>query len=371
MICIKCHKEVIDAPFCCMCGASQSIPKRKGKRGNGTGTAYRRGKTWTGVAPGYSYSVQDGDAQKLVRRRKTKGGFATKKDALLWASSYNNNKEERPAPKLIDLWTAYSENDMAKLSKNKQTAYRIARKRLEPIIGRRIDTLTVDDLQGVINSQCDSYYPAHDVKVLLSHLYKRAMAANDNNGRVSLNLSKFLVIPDLEEKEAVPFTPEEVKSMWTAYENGDTFLGYPLLMIYTGMMPSELLTCKADMVDLDKREIYGCGKKTKIRKQSAIVFPDFIGPVIETMISKSKNDKLVCMNRDSFYAEYHAALARAKVRDLPPYSCRHTYGTEAVKLAIQPAVIAKMLRHANTKMQQRYTHLGTEEAHAAAEKMQK
>ena len=40
--------------------------------------------------------------------------------------------------------------------------------------------------------------------------------------------------------------------------------------------------------------------------------------------SKSKVGYLIGMNQDIFYKEYHAALQRAGVRDLPPYSCRHT-----------------------------------------------
>lgn len=372
MVCIKCRREVVDAPYCCMCGAPQSPPARRaGKRGNGLGTAYKRGKTWTGVAPGYSYTVKaDDGTQKMIRRRPTKGGFPTKRDALLWASSYED-KGEAESPKLIDLWTGYSENDMTKLSKAKQTSYRIARRRLEPIISRRIDSLTLDQLQSVLNTQCTSYYTAKDVRDLLSNLYKRAMASNENRGKVSLNLAGFLVLPELEEKEAEPFTQDEVKKLWDAYEGGDVFVGYILLLLYTGMMPVELFDCKKDMIDLERCEIYGCGHKTKRRKVSAIVFPDFIKPILQDMIDRVPSDKLLRMNRDNFYKAYHASLAAAGVRDLPPYSCRHTYGTEAVKLAVQPAVIAQMLRHASTKTQERYTHLGTEEAHDAANRLQK
>lgn len=372
MVCIKCRREVVEAPFCCMCGASQTPPTRRpSKRGNGLGTAYKRGKTWTGVAPGYSYTVKaDDGTQKTIRRRPTKGGFSTKREALLWASSYED-KGETEAPKLIDLWTGYSENDMTKLSKQKQTSYKIARRRLEPIISRRIDSLTLDQLQSVLNEQCPSYYTAKDVKDLLSNLYKRAMASNENRGKVSLNLSNFLVLPELDEKEAEPFTQDEVKKLWDAYESGDTFVGYILLLLYTGMMPVELFDCKKDMINLERCEIYGCGHKTKRRKVSAIVFPDFMKPILQDMIDSVPSEKLLRMNRDNFYKAYHASLVAAGVRDLPPYSCRHTYGTEAVKLAVQPAVIAQMLRHASTKTQERYTHLGTEEVHVAANRLQK
>ena len=139
---------------------------------------------------------------------------------------------------------------MLKLSKNKQVSYKIARKRIEKIMAFPIDVLTVDDLQKVINEECDTFYPARDVKSLLSHLYKRAMASNTNRGRITQNLSEFLVLPEMNEKEAVPLTEEEVALLWKRYDAGDAFVGYILLLIYTGMMPGELLICKKDMVDL-------------------------------------------------------------------------------------------------------------------------
>ena len=364
MICVKCGKTAPDGPYCALCGAPQQRTRNTHRRGNGQGSAYKRGKTWTGVAVGYCYT--DGDLQ-LRRKRPTKGGFRTKGEALAWAVSYAGDST-KPMPKLIELWEGWSANDMTRLSKDKQTAYTIARTRLEPIMGRRIDTLTVDELQAVINDTCETYYPARDCKTLLSHLYKRAMASNANAGRVSLNLSRFLVLPENREAEAQPFTQAEVRTLWGLWEGGYTFAGYILVLIYTGMMPVELLTCTVPMIDFTAREIHGCGRKTKHRREAAIVFPDFLAPVLEKL-TEGKKGKLIPINRDNFYKQYYDALERAGVRRLPPYSCRHTYGTEAVKLAVPPAVIAQMLRHSNTRMQERYTHLGTDEAHAAANKL--
>lgn len=384
MLCSKCGSETpANALYCPFCGRAVNYTQQRKKRGNGQGTAIKRGKTWTGFAPGYSYLGNDG---KRHRVRPSKGGFATKKEALAWAAA--DRAKENPLPRLIDLWQGYSDNDLKNLSKNKQTAYKIARKRLESIISRRIDTLSVDDLQAVVNKECSSYYPARDVKNLLSKLYKRAMASNSNNGRITQNLSDFIVLPPLEEKEANPFTQEEISLLWKAYENGDTFQGYILLLCYTGMMPGELLECKKDMIDLEHCEIHGAGAKTKVRKQTAIVFPVFLKPLMEELLSirvenpKSKNNKLLSMNKDNFYREFYDAIERAGIDNpsfigkngredhrITPYSCRHTYGTEAVKLGVQPAVIQKMLRHSNTKTQERYTHLGAEEVHKAVNQL--
>ncbi|MEI3349101.1 MAG: hypothetical protein V8R55_12175 [Dysosmobacter sp.] len=83
------------------------------------------------------------------------------------------------------------------------------------------------------------------------------------------------------------------------------------------------------MIDWDAYEIRGCGLKTKKRKETPIVFPQLIAPVLLDLPTKSNSriGNVLCMSRDRFYGEFHAALARCGVRDLKPYSCRHTTAT--------------------------------------------
>ena len=355
MICRYCHKTAPDGLYCIFCGKPQEIRRQTHKRGNGQGTAVKRGNSWTGIRPGYQFTDDSG----LHRKRPTKGGFRTKKEALEWASS--KTVVETHSPKLIELWELYEQNDLPKLSKNRQTAYKIARKRLDTLMGTQIHLLTLEALQGAINAAI-TYYPARDCKTVLSQLYKKALASN--NGLVVKNLAEYVTLPALEEAEAKPFTEEELKAFWDLYDKNDYFVGYILLLCYTGMMPAELLNCKKSMVDLDKCEIFGCGAKTKSRKKSAIVFPEILRPVVESLL-KSKGEKLLSINKDNFYIEFYDCLERAKVRKLPPYSCRHTFGTEAVKLGVHPAVVQKLLRHSNQRTQERYTHLSSAEAHDA------
>ncbi len=54
--CIKCGAELMPgAVYCHACGKKQVAEKRKGRsRPNGAGNAYKRGKTWTARAAGYS-----------------------------------------------------------------------------------------------------------------------------------------------------------------------------------------------------------------------------------------------------------------------------------------------------------------------------
>lgn len=368
--CIKCGAELPEKSiFCHICGKKQVEQKRAVRhRGSGMGTAFRRGKTWTGQAAGYSYILQDKDGEtRLVRHRPTKGGFKTKASALEWAAAQDVQQVKKEPPTLLELWQGWSENDLLTRSKDKQIAYRKARERIEPIIARKISDLTIDDLQSTVNAGAKSYYTARDMKSLLSHLYQRAMASGGGNGWVTVNLSRFIVLPELEEKVPEPFTEDEVSVIWKAWDEGNVFVGYMLLMIYTSMMPGELLSCKTDMIDYDRHEIYGCGKKTKKRKDTPIVFPEFIEPVLKELSEKStsKTGKIFGGDEGTFYSAYHSATRAIGVRDLNPYSCRHTTATEAVKKGVELPVVQQIMRHSKLASTQRYIHVSTEAAHKA------
>ena len=354
MICRKCRQEVTDAPFCCQCGAKQETERRTTKRGNGQGYVYRRGRVWYAQVTLYSYEANGKHRQK----RKTKGGFLTKRDAIDYLVTLKTTSERTP-PKLIDLYSSFEQHELISLSSSKQSGYKKARERLDSLMGIRIDCLTVQQMQDIVDQTCDSYYKARACKDLLSKLYQKAMP----DQFVSQNLALFITLPDIVEEEPIPFTQDEVDKMWAAYADGETFIGYLLLMIYSGMMPGELLSCRKDMINIDRCEIYGCGKKTKTRKQNSIVFADCVRPVVEELLTLHDGDMLVSMGHNQWYDAYHKSVTAIGIRDLPPYSCRHTTGTEAARQNLNASLVQKIMRHAKITTSQRYIHLGTEDAH--------
>ena len=238
-----------------------------GKRGNGQGSARKRGKTWTAIWT-LGTVVEDG---RLRQIRQTKGGFRTKTEALAYAANPPQIAAQASTPSLMDYWTVWSATSLSKMSKSKQTAYKIAKRKVERIMLLPVDKLSINLLQETVDAKAPTYYPAKDIKTLLTHLYKRAVA----EGWVSTNLAEFIVLPALEEEELQPFTEPELRQFWAAYGAGDSFVGFILLMIYTGMMPGELFGLKKDMIDWDACEIRGCGLKTKKRKETPI---DRAGP---------------------------------------------------------------------------------------------
>lgn len=366
MICPRCNKNIPDdAVLCCYCArVFQKKPVSKGQRPNGMGTAYKRGKTWTAVVT-VGWHMDNGVRRQI---RRTKSGFKTRTEALDYCAVLKSqNERPRQAPELYSYWDMYRSDELTRLSDSKQTAYKIAWKKLAPIANRRVDTLTVYDLRRVVSQAAPTYYPARDMKVLLNHLF--FLAAADR--WVSKDLPSFIILPELNETAREPFTEEEQAALWRAYESGCADAAMPLIMIYTGMMTGEMRRLTTEMIDYENSRIDGVGLKTKIRKESPVYLPDDIIPVLRD-VAAGKTGRVWICNEEEFYARYYAALEVAGVRRLTPYSCRHTTATAlAITENIAPETVRKVMRWTTTSQLNRYAHPDDNAARAAVNTLKK
>ena len=369
--CIKCGADLpLGALFCPMCGKKQTAQtnpekKRTGRsRPNGTGSVYRRGKTWE-CAIVLGYVIQPDGKRKAIR--PTKGGFKTKKEAMEYLPKL---KEDRPrlTPTLYDLWERYQDSKKyTQLSASRKEKYAIAWRKLERLWFTKIDLLTTFDLQDTVNDQASTFYTARDLKDLLSKLYQMALP----DQYVKSNLAEYIEMPELNAKKQEAFTAEEIAKLWTDYADGNWWTGYILLMIYTGMMPGELLGCQKEFIDWQGKQIRGAGKKTKERKETPIVLADVILPVLSDLCDHTAGEKLIKINKDNFYQVYYETLQRAGCRRLTPYSCRHTAATSLAMENIPPSVIQKVMRHAKFSTTEKYIHISIDPMLEAVNKLNK
>lgn len=347
--CVKCSKPLPEgAIFCPWCGKKQVSTQRQGrKRANGEGTVFRYRAGWR-VQVVLGYKMVNG---KSVAVRRTKAGFKTKREAIEYLDDLRK-VPAKAAPTLHSLWEEYQIGGYTKLSESRKEKYRIAWPKLEALHYCQIDLLTTGDLQREVNDHAKTFYPARDMRDLLSLLYKIAVA----NQYVNVNLAEYIELPPVNAKEQTAFTPNDLLRLWDDYGAGNWWTGYIILMCYTGMMPGELMACQQENVDLENRVIRGAGLKTDVRKSKPIVLAAEILPVLEDLMSRTTNGKLIQINKDSFYEQYYATLERIGLRRIVPYSCRHTTATTLADASIQPSVIQAIMRHANYATTQRYIH---------------
>ena len=358
MNCRICKKEIPDGSIYCMFCGYQIVREPKERRPNGTGYIRKIDGKWQAIV-----TVYDPHRRTISKRFKYKAD-AINAVGQLRQTLLERVPQKRQATTVQDLYEIWLDASAPKLTKPTQTAYRIAWERIAPIKDRRIDSLGLKDLQGLVAGL--TYYPAKDVKSLLSHIYKRACAEQD----VTANLALFIELPKVEEKEAEPFTPDEVRQMWSAWQAGDEFVGYLLIMIYTGMMPGELMKCEKSMIDLDRQQINGAGLKTKERRTKPIMLPSAIIPIIRHYCESVAGDKLLRPVKDKFYDKFHACLKRIGVRDLTPYSCRHTTATIlALDDGVAPLLITKALRQKRPLTTECYKHADEQQVLGALERI--
>ena len=373
MICPKCKADnPAGAIYCNQCGKKLTTTKksRTKSRGNGTGTAFKRGSTWTAqvvvkyedLPPYDPANPENSRPRKKITRSKS--GFKTRDAALQYCQILKNGPQKpKEAPILAHYWETFKNGKYESLGRSKKSAYSVAWRRLERIQNTHIDQLTVSDLQNIVADQCKTYNTARDCKTLLTTLFRTAAA----EGYVNKDLPSFIQLPKLEETERTPFSDTEQAALWKLYESGDMRAAAPLLMIYTGMMPGEAIALTVDKIDLENRVIIGAGMKTKVRKATPIVLAESIVPVAEALVANARPDGRLWTGRTkTWYKEYYEALAAAGVRPLSPYSCRHTTATAlAITEGIAPQTVRKVMRWANTKMLDRYAHPQTSDALAA------
>ena len=373
MICTKCKTEVVPgAIFCHQCGRKLVTQKksRTKSRGNGTGTAFKRGSSWTAqVVIGYEdLPPFDLDNPENRRPRKkitrSKSGFKTREAALQYCPILKAGPQKpKEAPTLEHYWQTFQDGHYSALSESKKYAYKAAWKKLEKIHTVHIDQLTVAGLQQIVADECKSFNTARDCKTLLTALFRTAAA----EGYVNKDIPGFIQLPKQDEAERIPFSDTEQAALWKIYEAGDLRAAAPLLMIYTGMMPGEARKLKISNFDMEKRLIIGAGMKTKVRKATPIVLAESILPVAEALIANAQTDGNIWPKwKQKWYKDYYDVLKAAGCRELSPYSCRHTTATAlAITEGIAPQTVKKVMRWSSTKMLDRYAHPQTSDALAA------
>lgn len=279
------------------------------------------------VTDGYKMTGTD-KSPRLVQKFRYLEYFEKKKDAAIYLANYNSGlrvKEHeslQDAPTFADVyerWMDEKGRSRRGLSDSLRASYSAAFRKYAAIHSRKIRTLRLSDLQGIIDDNRNLSESSVRNMIIVAHgMYKYAVRYD----LVDSDLSTLLIG---EGKEAAKihsaFSDDEILTLWNHAE--DEVAQFALITIYSGMRPGELLKVAPSDVDLEKGIIIG-GSKTDAGKNRAIPLHKKIVPLIEQRMDKKKLFAGVSVSAFGVkYKEYMAALNMPHL----PHDGRHTCAT--------------------------------------------
>lgn len=355
MICAKCGKIFQDdALFCPYCGKKTANFPRSGRtkqRGNGTGTAFKRGKTWTArVTIGWEY--KDG---RKVQKYRTMSGFATKTDAENYCYTLKTNRRTPTATdSFSQVYEQWKKEYEGRVSPTTMATYTAAWKHFKKLHPLPMADITVSDLQECINECEKGRSTINDMRTVCSLVYKHAIIQKI----VTTNLASYLYVNAKKKGTRPAFTADELEKIRLAV-GGIPYADYVYFMCYTGFRPNEMLSLKKDAYQKDKNALIG-GFKTEAGKDRVVPVSAKIRPILDERIASTseylfpKEDG--SLMDDEHFRKYcfNPLMNALNIKGKVPYSCRHTFANLLKNVRGSDTDKAALIGHADASMTKYY-----------------
>ena len=326
------------------------------------------------VTTGWEYD-EDTDRQK--QKYAVLGYYATRKEALIALAEYNKSPYDLTAgsvtfKEIFNLWSK-SADGYGSMSTSSVNSYRTAYKKCEPLYEMKVADIRRKHLQAVIDEYADfSSGTQGQIAKVMRAVFKYCI----DNEILQINPTLTLRINgnnDDKENIHTPYTSEEIAMLWEnlntpvsfKYSAKDIRDIYPtdtiLMMIYTGMRPSELLQMKCENIHLEARYMVG-GLKTGAGKNRVIPIHRDIEPLIRARMEAGGKYLIPYKSDDppklGQYRTYiFDPLAQALSLTHLPHDGRHTFATFADRSGANETAIARIMGHSLRGVtKQVYTH---------------
>lgn len=318
-------------------------------RGNGQGTVFKRGTTWTACATACN-----------PRRTKSKGGFSTKRDALAALPELRNQllglvhqSDTITFAKLYDRWFPYYE---PRVSSSTMDGHDAAFKWFASIHGRIFTSITADDLQRCVDACTRGKRTKENMRSLAQQLYKYAGSIQVTDR----NFAQYIFCGNDKEGTHEPFDRHQVESIARAAAEGVPYADYVLALIYLGYRPTEFLSLVKSQYDAE-RKCFIAGIKTEAGRNRIVT----VSPKIQSIIDKRMEAPVELvfpwqednsqMTDEAFRKRVFAPLMEyLGIAGKVPYSCRHTFANLLKNVTGSDTDKAKLMGHADASMTKYY-----------------
>lgn len=327
---------------------------------NGYGSCHKIGGNKKRAKP-YRVRVTDGwtwDDEKCqaVQKYRTLGYYATRKEGNIALAEYNKNPSRKGTANiqfsdLYQMWMEHKDPQGQTLK-----AYRNAYNLSLALHGMKVSDIRVETLESIMDNASVGVSSQKLLKTFWNQIFDFAVARDI----VQKNYSKTVKTKDKQQTTSSrkPFTKDEIQLLWDnvdRIENIDTVL----ILIYTAMRPSEMLSIHKDNVYLDQNYMIG-GIKTNAGRNRVIPLHKCLLPFIEHRLQSSEYLFQTKKGKPLAYSNYLKFVWNPIMSQLglnhTPHECRHTGISLMTMAGVDERLLKKIVGHSTGDVTARYTH---------------
>ena len=297
------------------------------------------------------------------RRKSTKRGFATKREAEEWLRNFLITQKADFDMKFADFWKMYCAEMETRLREHTmRTKKYIVELKILPYFGnKRVNDITAADIRQWQNELIKMGYSPTYLKTInnqLSAIFNYAVRYYDLK---SNPCAKAGSMGKSKAEEMDFWTGEEFRKFIDSVMNKRLSYMAFMTLYWTGMRMGELLALNPKDVDLEKRTIsitksyQRLGKKDVItppktpKSKRVITIPEFLAADIkdymDSLYELQENDRLFPITKYYLEHEMQRGIKESGVKRIRVHDLRHSHASMLIELGFSPLEIANRLGH--------------------------
>ena len=297
------------------------------------------------------------------RRKSTKRGFATKREAEEWLRNFLITQKADFDMKFEDFWKMYCADMETRLREHTmRTKKYIVELKILPYFGnKRVNDITAADIQQWQNELIKMGYSPTYLKTInnqLSAIFNYAVRYYDLK---SNPCAKAGSMGKSKAEEMDFWTVEEFRKFIDSVMNKRLSYMAFMTLYWMGMRLGELLALNPKDVDLEKRTIsitksyQRLGKKDVVsppktsKSKRVITIPEFLATDIkdymDSLCDLQENDRLFPITKYYLEHEMQRRIKESGVKRIRVHDLRHSHASMLIELGFSPLEIANRLGH--------------------------